>query len=545
MVRAYVVYSICSIPWLVDSAPDILQRLSSLPVIKQITEGLVRVTFFKQFVGADTAEECVPLLHSLRQANKGALLVYSVEVDENEITRNFVAGSASISHSDNPQKRIIDEMIHSVDVVANFEANLHDDAAAYTSASSGKSTWVAIKLTALLPDPNALVALSSYIVNSRKLLSSSAPESAVPFPGAARPEDLDLVIHPSANSSCKDKLSSEHIQQLKGLYDDLVRICTRAKERGVKVTIDAEYSWYQPAIDALTLALMREFNSLSTSSTPTPNQPLVYGTFQAYLRRTPMHIAVALADAKKHNYALGVKLVRGAYHPYEISAHDNKANGGGLSISPDREPPVWQEKAETDKAYDDCVRMLIEAVKEDIGRCSKEGTSSRSVPNANQERGNGWLSGLTAARRSTPPQNEPELRRSVPSVGVLFGTHNWKSCGLVLDEIVKNGLGTRVSSRTGGHLSSTSNVVRLDDEVVDRIAIGQLYGMSDDLSDWIVSRTISSSPLVIKYMPYGALADVMPYLSRRAVENKSVLGEGGATNERRRAAREIRRRLFG
>lgn len=36
-------------------------------------------------------------------------------------------------------------------------------------------------------------------------------------------------------------------------------------------------------------------------------------------------------------------------------------------------------------------------------------------------------------------------------------------------------------------------------------------------------------------MPYGALADVMPYLSRRAIENKSVLGDGSAQRERERA----------
>jgi len=37
----------------------------------------------------------------------------------------------------------------------------------------------------------------------------------------------------------------------------------------------------------------------------------------------------------------------------------------------------------------------------------------------------------------------------------------------------------------------------------------------------------------------------MPYLGRRAIENKSVLGDGAAARERKRAAREIRRKLFG
>lgn len=38
----------------------------------------------------------------------------------------------------------------------------------------------------------------------------------------------------------------------------------------------------------------------------------------------------------------------------------------------------------------------------------------------------------------------------------------------------------------------------------------------------------------------------MPYLNRRAIENKSILsGEGGAIAERRRVGAEIRRRLLG
>jgi len=75
--------------------------------------------------------------------------------------------------------------------------------------------------------------------------------------------------------------------------------------------------------------------------------------------------------------------------------------------------------------------------------------------------------------------------------------------------------------------------------------MGQLYGMTDALSDSIVERTRCSSPFLLKYIPYGALAEVMPYLSRRAIENKSVLGGGAAAEERRRAGELIWKRLFG
>ena len=47
-VRAYTVYTLCSVPALVDASPRILSVLTSVPGIKQITEAFVRITFFDQ-----------------------------------------------------------------------------------------------------------------------------------------------------------------------------------------------------------------------------------------------------------------------------------------------------------------------------------------------------------------------------------------------------------------------------------------------------------------------------------------------------------------
>lgn len=52
LIRAYVVYSFCSVPVLVDWAPAILETLSAVPGLRQITETVVRATFFDQVRGA-------------------------------------------------------------------------------------------------------------------------------------------------------------------------------------------------------------------------------------------------------------------------------------------------------------------------------------------------------------------------------------------------------------------------------------------------------------------------------------------------------------
>lgn len=48
LVRSYVVYTMCSIPPLVDWSPKLLSIMLSVPGLKQITEAFVRVTFFNQ-----------------------------------------------------------------------------------------------------------------------------------------------------------------------------------------------------------------------------------------------------------------------------------------------------------------------------------------------------------------------------------------------------------------------------------------------------------------------------------------------------------------
>jgi proline dehydrogenase len=54
-----------------------------------------------------------------------------------------------------------------------------------------------------------------------------------------------------------------------------------------------------------------------------------------------------------------------------------------------------------------------------------------------------------------------------------------------------------------------------------RIWFGQLYGMSDNITFNLAKLGFNAS----KYIPFGPVKDVMPYLIRRAEENTSVAGQ--------------------
>lgn len=83
LLRSYFVYTLCSLPALIDNAPSLLHTFthSPIPGLKGFTEAIVRRTFFAQFVPGESVRECRETMTELRKREVGSVLNYSAEAE--------------------------------------------------------------------------------------------------------------------------------------------------------------------------------------------------------------------------------------------------------------------------------------------------------------------------------------------------------------------------------------------------------------------------------------------------------------------------------
>lgn len=226
-------------------------------------------------------------------------------------------------------------------------------------------------------------------------------------------------------------LTSEEESMWKEGLKRFDRLFSKAHSLKVRLMVDAEETWIQPAIDDIAYKGMEKYNL---------KEPIIYNTLQMYLVDRLEHMTQRLKEAQAKGYFLGFKIVRGAYMEKERLW----AQSQGLKS------PILANKIEVDRSFDQALDLSIAH----MDRCA-----------------------------------------------LVVGTHNE---------------------------ASTLHAVRLMkqhqiDPKDKKIVFSQLLGMSDHLSFNLSHHGFR----VAKYVPYGPVEAVMPYLGRRAEENSSIHGQIG------------------
>ncbi len=114
----------------------------------------------------------------------------------------------------------------------------------------------------------------------------------------------------------------------------------------------------------------------------------------------------------------------------------------------------------------------------------------------------GYPTPICASKKATDENFDAAVAymvENLDTISLFAGTHN-EASSYRLMELMKN------------------HEIASNDE---RVWFGQLFGMSDHISFNLADQGFN----VAKYLPFGPVRDVMPYLIRRAEENTSVAGQ--------------------
>jgi proline dehydrogenase len=370
--RAYFLFSAMGKPWLVNLGLKItpLAIKWRFPFITPI----IRNTIFQQFAGGETLEETTVVAKKLGEYNVQVILDYGVEGGDD--------GEHGFDQSTEEFIRVID--------YAGTQPNI---------------PFMSVKVTG--------------------------------FSRFALLEKIDGMMDDAEGTLMKryltaiEKLPNNEKEEWHRVRVRMLHLCEVAAAKNIGVLIDAEETWIQDPVDALTILMMDTFNK---------GRVVVYNTLQLYRHDRFKFLQDSYEAALERNFVLGVKLVRGAYMERERKR----------AIEMNYASPIQPDKESTDRDYNAAVQFCID---------------------------------------------------HLDKIAVIIASHN-EQTNLTATDLLKQ-----------------KNIPLNHPHV----HFSQLYGMSDNITFNLAKAGCSVS----KYLPFGPIKDVIPYLMRRARENSSVGGQTG------------------
>uniref|UniRef100_A0A8C5LPR6 Proline dehydrogenase n=1 Tax=Leptobrachium leishanense TaxID=445787 RepID=A0A8C5LPR6_9ANUR len=520
LMRSLIVFWLCSLDTLVDKNQQVLHFSKKL-LGRRLFEVIMKLSFYGQFVAGEDQEAIKPLIRRNRAFGVGSVLDYSVEEDltQEEAEKKEIEsctaeaeketdGIASREKKYQVQPGFGDRRGGVISARTYFyadEAKCDHHMETFlkcieASGGSSEDGFSAIKLTAL-GRPQFLLQFSEVLIKWRRFFHHLAAdqgktglaaveielevekllESLVKLGIATKDEShswfsgenlglsgtvdlLDwnslidsktkiskLLLVPNLQTGHLEPLLSRFTEeedlQMKRMLQRMDVLAKKALETGVRLMVDAEQTYFQPAISRLTLEMQRIFNK---------EQPIIFNTYQCYLKEAYDNVTADVELSRREGWRFGAKLVRGAYMQQERS----RAAEVGY------EDPINPTYEKTNEMYHRCLDYVLE-----------------------------------------------EIRHN-RKANVMVASHNEETVKFTLKRM--NELDIYPNEK--------------------KVYFGQLLGMCDQISFPLGQAGYP----VYKYVPYGPVNEVLPYLSRRAQENRGIMK--GAMRERELLWKELKRR---
>ncbi|XP_034402407.1 proline dehydrogenase 1, mitochondrial [Cyclopterus lumpus] len=523
LLRSLLVFKLCTIDVLVEKNKELMD-LTKKVLGQWMFEKLMKMTFYGQFVAGEDHNSIKPLIQKNQAFGVGAVLDYSVEEDltQEEAVKKEMDACVSEAEKESPDadyrekkykahRQFGDRRGGVTSARTYFYAdeskcdNQMETFINCISASGGASAdgFSAIKMTAL-GRPQFLLQFSEVLVKWRqffnflsakqgksdmivleqKLELEQLKETLTKMDIGAMDDkenwftgeklglsgtiDLldwnslindttkisNLLMVPNLQTGHLEPLlntfTAEEERQMKRMLQRVDVLAKHAMEKGVRLMVDAEQTYFQPAISRLTLEMQRKFNR---------EKPIIFNTYQCYLKEAYDNVTVDVELSRREGWYFGAKLVRGAYMYQER----DRAKEIGY------EDPINPDYEATNRMYHKCLEYVLEEI-----------DHSRKA-------------------------------------NIMVATHNEDTVKFTLEKMNEMGL------------SPTEN----------KVYFGQLLGMCDQISFPLGQAGFP----VYKYVPYGPVNEVIPYLSRRAQENRGFMK--GSQRERSLLWTELKRRVLG
>nr|XP_033810327.1 proline dehydrogenase 1, mitochondrial-like isoform X1 [Geotrypetes seraphini] len=522
LLRSLLVFRLCSYDALVNRNEQLMSLCRAI-LGQQLFKELMKMTFYGQFVAGENQESIKSVIRRNRAFGVGSILDYCVEEDltkEEAEKKDVVSCTAEAEReqmgADHREKKY---QIHPGfgdrrgDVVSARTYFYADEAKCdqhmeiflkciEATGGSSEDGFSAIKLTAL-GRPQFLLQFSEVLIKWRRFFHQLAAQqgkaglAAVDIRleveklqeslenlgivtkadsqhwfteenlGVSSTIDLldwnslidsktkisKLLLVPNLQTGQLEpllsKFTDEEDLQMKRMLRRIDILAKKALEMGVRLMVDAEQTYFQPAISRLTLEMQRKFNV---------EKPTIFNTYQCYLKAAYDNVSTDVELSRHEGWYFGAKLVRGAYMQQERK----RAEELGY------EDPINPTYECTNDMYHRCLEYILEEIK------------------YNQK------------------------------TNVMVASHNEDTVTFTLRRM--NELGIKPSD--------------------NKVYFGQLLGMCDQITFPLGQAGYP----VYKYVPYGPVNEVLPYLSRRAQENHGFMK--GAVRERDLLWAEFKRRLL-